>query len=251
MTTLHGLTPAVVTLAVGAIASLAWLLLLLRDVAADLLKSEVRAWLPHLSVAIVRRAARALPAGHHDFLEVWESDLEDFEDRPLTMLAVAIRIALDRKRIAVEIDRAKLEGTAAESPAPQNAWPRKWGSTVAEAVFVVGRLIHTRSVRLFATLNDVELSPSIKCPVAYLLVMGDLFGMMYLPETRTGYIVVLVGLGLQFAWLVSELARLLLAGPARWVLNLALKPSCRDRDATHRPDADSSVPIHRAARLIR
>ena len=237
----NGPAPAVLTLSVCVLASLVWILLIFRDVVADLLKSEIRAWLPHLSIAIVRRAARALPAGHHDFLEVWESDLEDFWDRPLTMLAVAIRIARDRKHIAVEIDRAKLEGVSAPPPVLKNARIQKWGSIAAEALPSVGNSFSAFSARTVTKIHDVQIPPIIGCLALFLLVMADLIGMMYLTESNTGYMVVLVSLGAQLGWILLGCVRMLFVAPVLRVLR-HLAPRRRDQTEVHKPGAGTSLP---------
>jgi hypothetical protein len=69
-----------------------------------LAKEEVRAWLPHISKRTVRQAALVLPLEQRDILEAWEAELDEYADRPLSMLAIALRIARDRKYIAREVE---------------------------------------------------------------------------------------------------------------------------------------------------
>ena len=86
--------------------------------AADLTKTEAHGWLPHISQKVVRRAAEPLPAEQSDILEAWEAELEDYSDRPVTMLIVALRIAHHRKLIAGELLRPiPLEVVAIQSRA--------------------------------------------------------------------------------------------------------------------------------------
>lgn len=94
-------------------------LVLLRDVASDLAKTEARAWLPLISRRRVRRAAESLPSGSREFLEAWEAELDEVADRPVTMFLVAMRIYRSRRLVAFEARQATLEpnaGTSRRSP---------------------------------------------------------------------------------------------------------------------------------------
>lgn len=71
-------------------------------IAGDLASSEVRAWLPHLSRRIIHSAAMRLPVEQRDILEAWEAELQEYSDRPATMLLVALRIWQDRRLITRE-----------------------------------------------------------------------------------------------------------------------------------------------------
>lgn len=197
---------------VGVAGALVWILLLLKDVVADLVKSEVRAWLPHISRAIVRRAARALPDGHHDFLEVWESDLEDYEDRPLTMLAVAICIARDRGLIAEEIGQAELKPSLTPSP-PRLRW-RIFDVMVVETVRGCAATARTVPSRIATALGRIGGALAVRpLLTAVLYFSANLVGLMYLPESKTGFLVMAIALGVQAAILIIAFVRLFTTVP--------------------------------------
>lgn len=109
MTMTTWITAAIAVAVVVAIAAALWL----RDVAAEVAGAEIRAWLPHLSLRKIRRAAMALPPAQRDILEAWEAELKEYEDRPLAMFLLATRIARDRKLTAREAQEIALESSLA------------------------------------------------------------------------------------------------------------------------------------------
>jgi hypothetical protein len=109
-------------------------------VGGDLLSKEVQGWLPHVSRHIVANAALALPEQRRDLLEVWQAELEDFEDRPITMLLVALRIWRDRKLTAKE---------AAAELAAEPAGRSQTGELGPRALAIISAAAHS-GTRLWA-----------------------------------------------------------------------------------------------------
>jgi hypothetical protein len=73
-------------------------------VLAGLVASDARGWIPYLSWWVVQRAARQLPADRRArAAEEWTADVNEFEDRPMSMLIVAMRIALRARTTAREV----------------------------------------------------------------------------------------------------------------------------------------------------
>jgi hypothetical protein len=77
---------------------------LVSAVAKDLVKDEVRAWIPHLTKRLVDRWARRLPAyarerWHQDAL----SDLGQFDDRPMTALVHALLMWWTLRELVAEL----------------------------------------------------------------------------------------------------------------------------------------------------
>jgi hypothetical protein len=96
-----------------------------------LAKEEARAWLPHISKRTVRQTALALPPEQRDILEAWEAELDEYADRPLSMLAIALRITRDRKRIAREMAPvAQAEGIKGSAQARD---PRLLGARIIQS----------------------------------------------------------------------------------------------------------------------
>lgn len=66
---------------------------------------DIRGWLPHVSRRLVASAARHLPPEMADREEEFRADVGEYEDRPLTMLIVALRIWRDGRAIGRESRR--------------------------------------------------------------------------------------------------------------------------------------------------
>lgn len=79
-----------------------YLLTGLADVASDLAKQEARGWIPVISKRIIRRVVERLPVEQRDILEDMEAELDQYSDRPISMLLVAMRMADDQLLIVAE-----------------------------------------------------------------------------------------------------------------------------------------------------
>jgi hypothetical protein len=72
------------------------------SVLTGLVTTEVRGWIPYLSRALVRRAARHLPPEMAERVEEYEAEICEYEDRPLSMLLTGLRIWRDGRAIGRE-----------------------------------------------------------------------------------------------------------------------------------------------------
>ncbi len=82
---------------------------LVLPIAVTLLTEETRAWLPHLTRALIRSAARRLPAEHRDrYTEEWLAEAEAYSDRPLTALVCAFGVRRGARRLGRELTTGRL-----------------------------------------------------------------------------------------------------------------------------------------------
>lgn len=101
---------------------------LVTGVARSLITDEIRAWLPHLSRALVRHAAQRLSPEHRDrWQEEVLADLESFDDRPLTGFAHAVRVWLSKGELRSAVMSPRPELT----PALRN-FLRSWVQALKE-----------------------------------------------------------------------------------------------------------------------
>jgi hypothetical protein len=170
-------TVLVLILAVGGV-----LLALIAAVTRSLVTDEVKAWLPHISEALVRRAARRLPAEHRDrWQEEVLADLESFDDRPLTGLAHAGQVWLKKRELRSAVTSPFVE----LAPAIRqflSSWARALNKT-------------TR----FTAVVQVACTAAVAVSVAALASMGALADHLFV------MVVALVGLLLMVAGSIFEL----------------------------------------------
>jgi|ERR1700722_1485873 len=97
-------------IAIGLLSVVAGVLYL---VSVNVLSVDAVGWLQVLSERIVRRAAALhLPDFHRDREEEWLAELEQYRNRPITMLVIALRISRNAMSAGIEASRS-LESTAA------------------------------------------------------------------------------------------------------------------------------------------
>lgn len=125
-------------------------LVLLRQMFRDLARDELKAWLPHLARDRVRRVASKFPPERRDILEAWEAELDDFADRPVTMLLVALRITRSRRLVAAELRAAAVE--VADASKPNAALPSFFRpfAGVGARVTSLWAVLNARSLRSMA-----------------------------------------------------------------------------------------------------
>lgn len=131
-----------------------------------LVANDVKGWLPYLSRRFITRAAARLPTDHAErWAEEWESDLKQFEDRPLTGLLHAAQLPRSAARMAHELGSLKLVVEQAVengetwmgTPAQLAAYYREHGYSpetarrVAEEQFEMGRRRTEESNERWAT----------------------------------------------------------------------------------------------------
>jgi hypothetical protein len=165
---LSGMIVAPAAMFVTLLAAAVWLL---AKVGVDLLSGEIRSWLPHLSRHLVTSASLQLPERQRDLLEQWEAELEEFADRPLAMLIVALRIWRDRKLIATEA-AGELTGVAAE-----HRLVRQPGTTV---VSIIGVAAHSGKRIGARALARTRQAIKVMAPFLILLGVALLIGLIVL-----------------------------------------------------------------------
>lgn len=109
-------------------ASLSVVLSIVIGVAIALLATDLSGWLTQAARGLVHRAAERLPQDERWREEEWLSELAEFEDRPLTSSAVAVRIAHNARSVRRELRDAVAQQESL-SDAPPNRAPHVTGLT--------------------------------------------------------------------------------------------------------------------------
>jgi hypothetical protein len=158
-------------------------------IAVALVTTEARGSIPVVCRRLLDRTAERLPPEQRHRREEWESDLADAGDRPLSQLAIALRIYMDGRAIA----REAVVGIAEEAGKNGNGW-RGVGLAVAARVLgpVRRRSNAARGILKF-TMSIVAIMVSL------------LLGLSVLAASRNN---------------LSLLSLLVLAGAAAWAVIL-------------------------------